>query len=98
MQYCQRCGHEIENDQTSCPICGTAIYDEYSARYTMSVPDHDKGHIGWGLLGFFMPPAGLFLFIYWHEKKPNSARAAGTGALFCLILFILVACSLVSRQ
>ena len=62
----------------------TPQYDDYDEKVK------DSGSIGWGILGFFLPIVGLILFIAWHNSKPNSARAAGLGALISVIVnFIL---------
>lgn len=49
----------------------------------------DKGGILWGLLGCCIPIVGLILFIVWKQTKPNSAKAAGIGALVSVIISIV---------
>lgn len=44
----------------------------------------------WGLLGFFVPLAGLILFLVWKDTKPKSAKAAGIGALVSVILGVVL--------
>lgn len=41
----------------------------------------DTGSFGWAVLGFFIPLAGLILFLVWRTEKPLSAKKAGVGAL-----------------
>ena len=41
----------------------------------------DSGGIGWGLLGCCIPLVGLILFLVWKGDKPQSAKAAGIGAI-----------------
>ncbi len=48
-------------------------------------PVVDDGGFLWGLLGGCVPIAGLVLFLVWKDQKPNTAKAAGIGALVCLI-------------
>ena len=40
----------------------------------------------YGILGFFCPPLGFVLFVYFDIKDPKIARAAGVGALIPVIL------------
>ncbi len=50
---------------------------------------NDKGGFLWGLLGFCIPIVGLILFLVWKSTKPNSAKAAGIGALVSVILGVV---------
>lgn len=44
----------------------------------------------WGVLGFFVPMAGLILFIIWKTEYPERSKSAGIGALISIIAsFIL---------
>lgn len=53
---------------------------------------YDSGSIGWGILGFLIPLAGLILFLVWKNSKPRCAKVAGIGALisFCLALVNII--------
>lgn len=55
----------------------------------------DKGGFLWGLLGCCIPIVGLILFLVWKDTKPKTAKAAGIGALVCVIatvaLYVLMA-------
>lgn len=55
----------------------------------------DKGGFLWGLLGCCIPIVGLILFLVWKDSKPNSAKAAGIGALvsviLCVVFYVLMA-------
>lgn len=46
----------------------------------------DNGSFGWAVLGFFIPIAGLILYLVWRTEKPLSARRAGIGALVSAIV------------
>ena len=61
---------------------------DYSVQ-TASTPV-DIGGFKWGLLGFFVPVAGLVLYLVWKDFKPKTAKAAGIGALVSLIVGILI--------
>ena len=49
----------------------------------------ESGHWLWGLLGFFLPIAGLILFIIWKDSKPKAAKSTGIGALVTVVLGVL---------
>lgn len=50
----------------------------------------DKGGFLWGLLGCCIPIVGLILFLVWKDTKPKTAKAAGIGALICVILYVIL--------
>lgn len=50
---------------------------------------NDKGGFLYGLLGFCIPIVGLILFLVWKDSKPKSAKAAGIGALVCVIVTVI---------
>lgn len=79
--YCRNCGKEIDDRAIICPHCGVA-----QAQHTEI---KDTGGIALGLLGFFVPIAGLILFILWKDQRPKTAKAAGIGALVNVILSVL---------
>ena len=80
MAYCRNCGAKLEDDQEVCLICGKADKNNFA---TSSI---DTGGLEWGVLGFFIPFAGLVLYLIWREEKPKTARIAGKGALISAIL------------
>ncbi len=87
MAYCRNCGAEINEYALTCPKCGAQQRTEPSA-------SPDEGGFLWGLLGCCVPIAGLILFLVWKDTKPNTAKAAGIGALVSVgayILFYLLA-------
>lgn len=87
MAYCRNCGAEINEYALTCPKCGAQQRTEPSV-------SPDEGGFLWGLLGCCIPIAGLILFLVWKDTKPNTAKAAGIGALVSVgayILFYLLA-------
>ncbi len=71
MAYCKNCGAPIDDKAVICPSCGVP--------QTTASPD--SGGFGWSVLGCCIPIVGLVLFLVWKDTKPNSAKAAGIGAL-----------------
>ena len=86
--FCKTCGKEIHDDAAVCIHCGVA---------TKNSVESDNGGFGWGILGCCIPVVGLVLFLVWKDTKPNSAKAAGIGALvsvglgflFYFLIFLL---------
>lgn len=57
----------------------------------------NSGSFGWAVLGFFIPLAGLILFLVWKDQRPGDSKMAGMGALVSVIagvalwlLFIII--------
>lgn len=73
MPYCSNCGTEVNANQAVCLQCGVSTKKAFDIE--------DKGGFVWGLLGFFVPIAGLVLYLIWMDTKPKTAKAAGIGAL-----------------
>ena len=96
MAYCRNCGSQIDDQATACPVCGAA----QSAAPTPPQPQQqqqqqtpqvvDNGGFGWGLLGCCIPLVGLILFLVWKDQRPKTAKAAGIGALVCVISYVVL--------
>ena len=82
MAYCRKCGAQIEDYAAVCPECGTP--------QNGAPPVVDNGGFLWGLLGCCIPIVGLVLFLVWKDTKPRTAKAAGIGALVCVIAYVLL--------
>lgn len=68
------------------PLEGESISPACDMDNTSSSSTDDKGCIGWGILGFFVPIAGLVLYLSWRDEKPKTAKIIGLGALISVIL------------
>ncbi len=88
MAFCKVCGNEMHDSAIVCTKCGVATsnYDNFTKPTNGIV---DNGGFGWGLLGCCVPVAGLVLYLVWKNERPNTARAAGIGALVYVILVVL---------
>ena len=62
---------------------------EPAPQYTEPAPapaQKSGSSFGWAVLGFFIPLAGLILFLVWGQTRPEDAKAAGKGALISVII------------
>ena len=50
----------------------------------------DSGSIGWAILGFIIPLAGVILFLVWRTTKPQTAKMAAIGAAAGFLLTLIV--------
>ncbi len=76
MAFCRNCGNDIGSSTTPCGRCGNPIKEI----------KNEPNSVLWGILGYFIPIAGLILYLIWKEEKPKSSKAAGIGALISFTL------------
>ena len=81
MHYCPNCGKEVNEKAYVCLNCGIKLKEENS---------DDSGSVGYAILGYFIPIAGLILYIALKDTKPKSAKMAGKGALISVIVGIVL--------
>jgi hypothetical protein len=55
-----------------------------------TVYTEDSPSAGMAILGFFIPIAGLILYLVWKDTKPLKARSAGRGALVSVIIGVIL--------
>lgn len=84
--FCSKCGAKLPKNSEFCSECGNSV----SEVQNNEVKENTGSSIGWGILGFFVPLAGLILYLVWKQERPGDAKAAGMGALIWLILYILL--------
>ena len=82
MKYCSKCGQSLDDDAVVCVRCGCKVAGNNS------VQDHSS--LGYGLLGFCIPIAGLILWLVWRSETPLRAKSAGLGALISVILGVII--------
>ncbi len=90
--FCRKCGKEI-GDAAFCPFCGAPAKEETSSvnenkSVEVKKNDDDKASGWWGVLGFFVPLAGLILFLVWMDDKPKTAKKCGIGALISVCVSV----------
>ena len=82
MKRCNMCGSQLPDSSNFCSDCGSSnlIVEQYNSTI------QKKGNFGWAVLGFFVPIAGLVLYLVWKNENPGDAKMAGMGALVSAIL------------
>lgn len=61
----------------------------YNYQYPMP-PVEEKASVGLAVLSFFIPLAGLIIFLIEKDKRPKTAKTSGICALVSFILYIVV--------
>ena len=85
MKFCQRCGKEIMDEAIICIHCGCST----GANANQVTNPTDASSIGMALLGFFIPLAGLIIWLINKDSKPLMAGSAGKGALIGFIVGVV---------
>ena len=76
--YCRNCGTQIDDRAAICVHCGASTAPQPS--------DKDSNNVGWWWLGFFIPLAGLLVWLLEKDTTPMRAKRAGKGALVSVII------------
>lgn len=82
MKFCPKCGNQLVDEAVICPACGCS---QESAKPAVQ----DGKSFGFAVLGFFVPVAGLILYLLWKDTTPLKAKSAGKGALISTILYVI---------
>ena len=85
MAYCKNCGAQVDPEAYVCVKCGCLVNDAPAKSSSSDIPA-----ILWGLIGYFVPVAGLILWLLWKAERPKDAKAAGLGALINAIFAAIV--------
>ena len=78
--FCKKCGKEIMDDAVICVHCGCSTQDKKESAA------NDAPSTGMAVLGFFIPLAGLIIWLVNKDSKPLMAKSAGKGALAGVIV------------
>jgi len=99
-KFCTYCGAELESirEEPAVEAASSQVQEPkpvqnptpaYNQSQNTQPAVVDNGGFGWGLLGCCIPLVGLILFLVWKDTKPNTAKAAGIGALVSVILSVV---------
>ena len=103
------------DDALFCPFCGAELKRENTQSFQQSsYPGQDMGNhpygyryhnpydapsLGWGLVGFIIPVAGLILYLIWKDESPLKAKSCLQGFIASIVLEVvcfLCLCSMMS--
>lgn len=89
VKYCSHCGKEIMAEAVVCPHCGCPT-EQYNGKR-----EQDSSSTGLNVLSFFIPLAGLIIYLMDRDRMPLRAHAVGKWTLIgvgvsvgCMILYI----------
>lgn len=113
--YCTKCGKFVEReDALFCPFCGAELKREGTQSFQqqgVNMGNHpysyqyhnpyDAPSLGWGLVSFLIPMAGLILYLVWKNESPLKAKSCLQGFIASIVLeviCILCFCSLLGQS
>ncbi len=84
VKYCPHCGNQCDPNAIMCVKCGSP--------FVQPTPTYnDKPSTGLKILSFFIPIAGLILYLTGNKEHPNSSKSYGKMALIGFIIhFVLL--------
>lgn len=88
-KYCSNCGSKINEDAYICVKCGVVVENNNKSNNVTNIRK-DSGSNWYGVLGFFIPLAGLILYICLKDAEPKNAKKAGKGALISVIVGVII--------
>ena len=83
--FCKKCGKEILDEAVVCVHCGCSVEENKVTNTTVDAPS-----TGMAVLGFFIPLAGLIIWLINKDAKPLMAKSAGKGALIGFIISMVL--------
>jgi len=98
---CPSCGFAVAPPRRICPQCATLVTPALAPVIQAEPEPIDAPSIIFALMGFLIPLAGLFLWLYFRADYPKKAASAAKGSmtgvaatvvlLFALYTFLFVA-------
>lgn len=82
--FCSKCGKEI-TDEAFCPYCGQPTGGKSTPYQALDAPNPL-----YALIAFFIPLAGLVLFIASIKAYPRRAKSALKGYLARLAMYLII--------
>ena len=101
---CKQCGREVDKGAATCPWCGAALgttmghvqttksgyKSEDTANKAMAYYLTDNGAFTWILVGLFLPPVGIILYLLKRKTAPHAKYALLSAVASVVILFIIL--------
>ena len=81
--FCRKCGAQMADGVRFCPNCGASVSEN-------TVSEKDGSSWPFALIGFFIPIAGLVLYLVYMDTHPLKAKSAIKGAVVGFVAQILL--------
>ncbi len=97
MKLCNKCWKKIEDEVEYCPYCGEkndmAANSNSGQNSGTGIDENneDEPSMGMAIVGFLFPLFGFIIYLCLKSEKPKKASSAANGAVFGLIIGIVVA-------
>ncbi|MBT1180422.1 zinc ribbon domain-containing protein [Bifidobacterium sp. CP2] len=102
-RFCVNCGAPLAHPTSTHPAPpaapapsvsmppAPASPDPVAAQPGAPAPEQDTDSFGWSVLGFFVPVAGLILWLVWRGRRPRDSRRARNGFIAGIIVNVIAA-------
>ena len=87
-KFCATCGNEVSENAKICMKCGCKVQNSVD-KYRIF-----EEYIGFGVIGFLIPVAGVVLFFTFIKEARMAAIYAGAGAFIGILSLLLISCIL----
>lgn len=94
---CNYCGEEVFENAKFCQNCGgevpkqeEKVNEPINQNISTEQGNNEKVNVGLVILSFFIPLAGLIVFLTKKDKEPKTAKVSGICALVSFILNIIM--------
>lgn len=96
--YCQKCGNQVNDNDQFCPSCGAPTNSATINRETQNYNQNngDESNLGYAILGFFIPIAGIILYFVWKSEFPLKARSCMRGFMVGVAVYVVGICCLIA--
>ena len=88
MKFCNKCGHQIDENAIFCSNCGArvngdrTVFTSYNPYFGQGAPIIDtRGSILIAIISFVWTYAGLILWLFMRRTRPGKARSALKGMI-----------------
>jgi chromate transport protein ChrA len=98
MKYCNKCGHQIDENAIFCSNCGARVngdrtgFTSYNPYFGQGTPVIDtKSSALISVISFISPYVGIILWLFMRHTRPGKSRSALKGLLSRLAVSMPIA-------